>query len=290
MSNVLTSQTWPLALGLGLTAVAVCGVWTLERQPAASDAVVGETAPRAEPPGVAPAAVVVDSREANGLPPDDAARRYKVPVTSSQPSLGPGDALVTIVYWNGFLDPNVRAAEAPLQETLKRYGDDVRLVHRSLPESDRQISLYVFGQAAQSQGETFWQVRAAMLQLPEDIVPRPEDLEPMAKAHGVDLQRMLASTHPHLLHTQVDARLGKQFGVEEATFFVNGRRLLLGDPASLVFRLTRLIDEERKLAAARVAGGVSRGAIYDQTVQAGYWAINDDPELRKERAAQNVTP
>lgn len=58
---------------------------------------------------------------------------YRVPVSAAQPSLGPSDALVTIVVFSDFQCPFCARAEPTLAAVRLRYGADVRIVWRNHP-------------------------------------------------------------------------------------------------------------------------------------------------------------
>lgn len=69
--------------------------------------------------------------------PTDPVTRYKVPVTRSQPSIGPSDALVTIIEWCDLYGRACRESDALLAEALARHPREVRRVFRHFAGADR---------------------------------------------------------------------------------------------------------------------------------------------------------
>ena len=59
--------------------------------------------------------------------------RYKIPVTSAQPSKGPNDALVTIVEFSEFQCPFCSRVLPTMKQVQDTYGDKVRVVWRNNP-------------------------------------------------------------------------------------------------------------------------------------------------------------
>src|SRR5688572_6316144 len=59
--------------------------------------------------------------------------RFRIPVTSEQPSKGPADALVTIVEFSEFECPFCARVLPTTEQIVKDYGDKVRIVWRNNP-------------------------------------------------------------------------------------------------------------------------------------------------------------
>jgi len=78
--------------------------------------------------------------------------------------------------------------------------------------------------------------------------------------------------------------------VVEPTFFVNGRRVLVGNPGSLKVRLTRVIEQELIAAGRLTAAGTAPDEVYRTLVESGYWGVDDDPSRRVYSAATAEAP
>ncbi|HMI93344.1 MAG TPA: thioredoxin domain-containing protein, partial [Polyangiales bacterium] len=92
----------------------------------------GPTAP-SEATAETGAAAEEGDENVKGVEEKDGPDRFKVPVTSAQPSRGPADALVTIVQWSDFQCPFCSRVEPTMDQILKDYGNKVRVVWRNNP-------------------------------------------------------------------------------------------------------------------------------------------------------------
>lgn len=178
-------------------------------------------------------------------------------IRPDSPSMGPTDAVVTIVE---FLDPECEScrAMAPIvKKLMKDYEGKVRLVVRYMPLHKNSLLAASWTEAAGEQGK-YWQMQELIFQRqPEwgtkhDIDP-DSSAQPDAKKQfekygmelGLDVEKMLKAVEEHRFTSKItrDQADGQSLGVKSTpTFFVNGRRLArLGEA-----ELKALIDEELK--------------------------------------------
>jgi protein-disulfide isomerase len=198
-------------------------------------------------------------------------KRYKIPVTSSQPSAGAPDALVTIVEWCDVPDAGCRAIEPALQALTAKSSADVRLVfrHYARPSEASSGIAHEFLRGAHEQAGQFWPARALLLG--HDGVLTLADLERYALQLQLDWPSMRAAMDKHAYVSMItaDHLFADMFDVHETpAIFVNGRPL--GRPLSAQ-RLDRLVDEERKRATELVAHGVSKADVYTELTKNGEW-------------------
>jgi protein-disulfide isomerase len=217
----------------------------------------------APPPEKPAAAPVVEKPKAR---PADGTEVYKIALADS-PARGGSAPKVTLVAFSEFQCPFCARVTATLEELAKSYGDDLRIVfkHRPLPFHDRAQAAALAAEAAGEQGK-FWEMHDKMFaQKPLD----PATLEKYAGELGLDVGRWKAALAGSRAKNRLDAdmKLADQFGVSGTpTFFINGRMLMGAQP---VEKFRALIDEEMKKADQKLAAGVARGSLYDETIKTG---------------------
>ncbi len=183
------------------------------------------------------------------------------------PSLGPRDALVTIVEFSDFECAHCRALEATLSRALKRYPGLVRRVWRSfaLPQHARAPRLAAFARAARDvSGErAFWAVHAALSSIEDGDFADERLLTVAAKLH-LDGERLLAAAEEPERQRALerDRELAESLGLTGApTLFVNGREVAGAWPAPA---LEALLKEE--IAAAQRVRRASNGVRAAESV------------------------
>jgi protein-disulfide isomerase len=197
-------------------------------------------------------------------------QRYQVPVTASQPAKGPSDAMVTIVEWCNLTGPECKKVDAILDEVMKQYPDQVRLVFRHFMTEGAPTMGDEFARIAfDSSGAKFWQARDLLRSGKQP--PSAEDLQSYAKQLELDwsyASNELAS-HSHNGHVLADRLFASMFDVHEVpAFFVNGRRLQ-GEASVPDFKT--LIDDEMQRAGKLVAQGIPRTQVYAELTKNGSW-------------------
>jgi protein-disulfide isomerase len=211
--------------------------------------------------------------------PEGPSRRFKIPVTDSQPSEGPANALVTIVQWCDLPDNGCSGMEPAIRSVLERDPKFIRLVFRHYPHSKERMSVaaHQFARAAFEQGGNakFWKVREKLL----GMLARPtmDDLERIAGELGLDWKTIKLGIEKQAFGHVVggDGVFASMFDVEGSNaIFVNGRPIE-GEPS--VSKLKALVEEELKAAVKLLAQGVPQEEVYAELTKSGVW---NRPDLR----------
>lgn len=229
--------------------------------------------------------------EGNGVPsggPLTDGRRYKVPVSSSQPYRGNKDALVTMVEWCDLGGKACLESDAMTAKLLKEHGDKLRHVwrHFSDPNSQDNVALHEFARIALEQNGKFWEVRELLFKRKPGPVTR-EEFKGYATKLGIDWPAMerTIDEHKHIRYVGADVMFAQRFGVTETpTFYVNGRRLY----APVTYeRMDALIKQELVHAKKVKANtGVSSETLYDEITMDGKF----EPPLPLAAAALPKSP
>lgn len=116
------------------------------------------------------------------------AKKVQTIATEGAPELGPPDAVVTVVEWADFECSACRVAYPVLDELVKRFEGQVRLVFKNYP-----LPIHAHGElaaragiAAQNQGK-FWEMHHALFENQERL--EQADLERYAKNIGLDMPK-----------------------------------------------------------------------------------------------------
>ena len=140
---------------------------------------------------------------------------------------GPQDAPVTLVEYGDFECSFCGAAEGVVRELLALFGDDVRLVWRHVPLSDRHPHAQLAAEAAEAagaQGE-FWGMHDLLITHQQALADA--DLARYAERLGLDVPRFRKELrlHVHAPRVAQDVESAYASGVPGTpTFFVNGKR------------------------------------------------------------------
>ncbi len=198
------------------------------------------------------------------------AKRFQIPVTKSQPSKGPVDAMVTIVEWCDLEGAECRRSEAIGEAVVAQYGDRVRLVFRHFADSTVSSNrLHEFARIAHERAGKFWELRELLGR--EQVPTDPANFERYAKEIGLDWgnAKEALDSRTFVNHVAADRMFAEMFEVRSApAFFVNGRR---AQGAVTAASLGRMIDEELAHASKLVAGGVPKERIYAELTKNGAW-------------------
>src|SRR3954447_18880763 len=92
-----------------------------------------------------------------GVTEDDAVERFRVPVSASNPQLGPNEAPVTIVAFSDFECPFCGRVVPTLKQLEKDYGNKIRVVWKNQPLPFHQNAM----PAAEAAMEAFAQGKSA---------------------------------------------------------------------------------------------------------------------------------
>jgi protein-disulfide isomerase len=192
---------------------------------------------------------------------------YKVPLGDS-PARGGAAPKVTLVAFSEFQCPFCGRVTPMLDQILKTYGDDVRLVfkHRPLPFHDRATPAALAAEAAREQGK-FWEMHDKLFANQRAL--GAAELERYAADLGLDVARWKAASTGAGARARVDAdaALADQLAVNGTpSFFINGRPLVGAQPFAA---FKALIDEELARADQKLKLGVARAALYAELTRDG---------------------
>ncbi|MEE9383162.1 MAG: thioredoxin domain-containing protein [Nannocystaceae bacterium] len=195
----------------------------------------------------------------------DPALNYAVP-TDGRPSLGPADALVTIVEFSDFQCPYCRKAAESLQE-VREQRPDVRIVfrHQPLAFHKRAEPAARAATAAGLQGK-FWEMHDKLFGSVKDL--SDPNIVRWAREIGLDMAQFRSDLVGDGVKRMVqeDSAVATRFGaVGTPSFFVNGRYMSGAQP---VANFVSMIDVEQERAAAFMkAKGVDRSDLYAKMTQ-----------------------
>ncbi|WP_437286684.1 DsbA family protein [Sorangium sp. So ce406] len=167
------------------------------------------------------------------------ANKVRTLATDGSPDMGPPDAPITIVEWADFECPFCRLMSPVLEELVKRFDGQVRLVFKFYP-----LSAHVHGEpaaraaiAALNQGK-FWEMHHLLFENQDKL--EQADIERYAQRLKLDMVKFRAD----LVSPETKARIDKdkkqadEVGLDGTPLvFVNGReadlQLLSNPPADL---------------------------------------------------------
>jgi protein-disulfide isomerase len=198
-------------------------------------------------------------------PPSDEARRaQRVAVdVGLSPSLGPRDALVTIVEFADFQCGYCARSPALQKQLLAKYPG-VRWVFKSFPGGKASVDISRAALAAHAQGR-FWEFHDRLFHS-QRIASLPE-LEELARDLGLDVGAYRRAMQGDALEKVVrqDLALGQRLGVDGTpTFFINGRRF----GGTIPFGpLERIVQQELTHAEELLRQGVSREQLVDEVIR-----------------------
>jgi len=209
---------------------------------------------------------------------------WKIPVKGA-PSIGPSDALVTIVEFFDYQCPYCRRAEATMNELMARYPKDVRVVLRQnpLPFHPRALPAANFALEARAQkGE------AGFLEANRRLFEgklEESDLLALGKELKLDERRLknAITNNTHAAEIDADSDLATDFKAAGTPhFFINGLRLSGAQPLE---NFVTVVEAQLKVANALVAAGTPRAAVYDEILK---HAQEPDAPERKEMPAPSA--
>ena len=201
-------------------------------------------------------------------PPDDTTV-WKVPLLPTDPVRGPKDALVTIVEWSDFQCPYCKRVEETLQQVLKTYGNDVRLVWKDSPlpfHKRAKPAAAVARVAYDTKGDKgFWEAHDALFESQPKL--EDEDLQAVAKKLGLNWNQIKKAIDDDKYAPIYAAgmELGSDLQARGTPhFFVNGYRIKGAQPFD---KFKEVIDAQLAKAKALVAKGTPRDQVYDEIMK-----------------------
>jgi glutaredoxin len=147
---------------------------------------------------------------------------------SYSPARGPTSAQITVVEFADFQCPYCRSSQTVIEEILRTYKNEIRLVFKHLP-LEIHSEAFLASQAAYcaAQQNAFWPYHDALFAV--------EDLSPQ------NLQVLVARLN---LNQTQDLYQAKHFGINSTPTFVINGKLIRGAPE--LKQLKALIEEELK--------------------------------------------
>jgi protein-disulfide isomerase len=148
------------------------------------------------------------------------------PVSSSDKTLGPDHAPVTLVEYGDFECPNCKQATPAVKLLLERFDGRVRFAYRHFPLEDVYPHALLAAEAAEcaaAQGK-FWQMHDLLFDNQEHL--KPKQLHGYAERLGLDMALYTAEMDDHVYLQRVREHIdsGLKSGVRGTPgFFVNGR-------------------------------------------------------------------
>jgi protein-disulfide isomerase len=202
---------------------------------------------------------------------------YRVEVGKS-PVRGRPDAKVTIVEWADYECPLSREMEVTLAELRKKYGADLRIVWKDLPNNGFAHSKTASLLARWAQQENkFWEMHDKLF-ANQDALSRPA-LDTYAQELSLDPVQARVAMDTKLLMPLIraDRAQAETFKVRGTPiFFINGRFVLGKQP---IQAFEKIIDAELKRANGLLAKGVKRTRLYEELIKSGKTEVASAPVL-----------
>jgi protein-disulfide isomerase len=195
---------------------------------------------------------------------------WRVEVSATDPVRGPADALVTIVQWSDFQCPFCTRVEPTINELVKKYGNDLRIVWKDNPlpfHKEAKPAATVARLAYEKGGNAaFWKAHAALFENQKTLGAETYDKLIAELGLGASAKDAIASNkYEKLFAASSEAAAGLNARGTPA-FFINGRRLSGAQP---VDKFSAVIDQQMAVAKALVAKGVPRAKVYDELMKTG---------------------
>ena len=197
--------------------------------------------------------------------PDPNVERYKVSLGNG-PQKGNAKAKVTIVQWSDFQCPFCSRVEPTVDQILKTYPKDVRVIWRDnpLPFHQNAMPSATLARVANDAGK-FWPAHDKLFKN-QQALDRPS-LEKYGQELGLDAGKLKAALdgNTYAAAIKADQDEAAKFGARGTpAFFVNGRPLSGAQPFD---KFKKIIDEEIANADKAIKAGANAGRIYETLTQ-----------------------
>ena len=191
----------------------------------------------------------------------DPSQTYALPVADA-PTLGPGDAWVTLIEIGDFQCPFCKRVQPTLEGLKKKYGDDLRIAfkHNALSFHNRAKPAAMASECAREQGK-FWEMHDLLFE--NNRALGDADLEQYAQRSKLDMAQWKSCYQSNKHSDRIDAQQREVTALGASgtpAFFINGRALSGAQPQA---NFERIIDDELKKAKA---SGVAKGEYYEKQV------------------------
>ena len=200
----------------------------------------------------------------------DSKNAYRVGLGLPGHSIGPDDALVTIVEFADFQCPFCMREAPVLAHVHQKYGDAVRIVYRHMPIHPGAVLPAEAAVAAAEQGK-FWQFHDQIWTHFGHLTRA--DLESYAQAVHLDMAKFRSALDTRRYHDAVMAEYAaaEAFGVDGTpTLFINGQPIV---GARKPEDMDRIVDAALASAKSAVDKGVAKDELYPLVMS---MAIGDD--------------
>jgi protein-disulfide isomerase len=198
-----------------------------------------------------PRAKVFDEimKDAKGPPPPE--RKDVAAPTKANPSKGNPAAKVVIQEFSDFQCPFCKRVEPTIDQVVKEYGTQVKVVWRNLPldfHKDAVPAAEAAYEAFTQQGnEGFWKYHAKLFENQQAI--GRADLEKYAQELGLDMAKFKAAldNHTHKAAIDADKAVGEKAGIRGTPgFTVNGYFISGAQPYNAFEKMIKLALREAK--------------------------------------------
>jgi protein-disulfide isomerase len=213
------------------------------------EALVADGKPAAD----APADVINDAGELSTK------NAYRVGLGLPGHSVGPDDALVTIVEFADFQCPFCMREAPVLAHVRQKYGDAVRIVYRHMPIHPAAVLPAEAAVAAAEQGK-FWEYHDQIWTHFGHLTRA--DLDSFAKAAHLDMAKFKTALDTRRYHDAVlsEYAAAETFGVDGTpTLFINGQPIV---GAQSPEGMDRIVDAALASANNAVTKGIAKAELY----------------------------
>jgi protein-disulfide isomerase len=197
--------------------------------------------------------------------PDPSVERYKVPLGDA-PAKGGDRARVTIVEWSDFQCPFCSRVEPTMDQILKTYGRDVKLVWKNNPLPFHQNAGPAAELAMEAKAEgKFWPMHDKLFKNQQAL--DRASLEKYAAELGLNAAKVkqVLDTNKYAAQIKTEQDEAAKFGARGTpAFFINGRPLSGAQPFD---SFKKVIDEELANADKAIKAGVPVARVYDALTQ-----------------------
>jgi protein-disulfide isomerase len=201
---------------------------------------------------------------------------HHVPVGDS-PSLGPGDALVTIVMFADVQCPFCVRAYHTAKTVKERFGDNARLVWKNHPLPFHDEAMQSHRALMEARAQKGDEAAFRMLELMFEDLTRLEirDLERHARTLKLSLPRFRKALKKkkHSASIESDLALARRVGVRGTpTFFINGVKVV---GAGSYFSFFQAASDALERAESLVESGIPRDRVYAEIIRDGQGGPED---------------
>lgn len=150
--------------------------------------------------------------------------------TTGSPFKGPEKAPVVVTVFSDFQCPYCAKVPPLLDQVLKQYPKDVKVVHKNFPLKSHQFALpaAIAAMAAHRQGK-FWEMHDKIFE--NYSVLSDDKFTELAKALGLNMDKFSQDSKDPKLQQEIQAELQSGLKAEvrgTPSIFVNGRRVTAG--------------------------------------------------------------